>query len=132
MDCLGVVIAPVDQTQPMTWPDKISVYHKLRSAPTSTTDSFVLDVLILSEKHRRPAARCVEDIVIYDYQKAQKTPLRDFMVEQFRETFEMQEESKAQNTNRIHDLLERVDSLEKASWNRPDAAEDMGTVQAND
>lgn len=111
----------------MTWPDKISVYHKLRSAPTSTTDSFILDVLILSEKHRRPAARCVEDIVIYDYQKAQKTPLLDFMVQQFRETFRMQEESKAQNSKRIGDLLERVDSLEKASWNRPDAAEDMGT-----
>ena len=111
----------------MTWPDKISVYHKLRSAPTSTTDSFILDVLILSEKHRRPAARCVEDIVIYDYQKAQKTPLRGFMVEQFRETFRMQEESKAQNTKRIHELLERVDSLEMASWNRPDAVEDMGT-----
>lgn len=113
----------------MTWPDKISVYHKLRSAPTSTTDSLILDVLILSEKHRRPAARCVEDIVIYNYQKAQKTPLRDFMVEEFQETFRMQEESKAENASRICHLLERVDSLEKASWNRPDAVEDMGTSE---
>ena len=129
MNCLRVAIASVDQMQPMTWPDKISVYHKLRSAPTPTTNSFILDVLIVSEKHRRPAARCEEDIVIYDYQKAQKTPLRDFMVEQFRETFRLQEESKGQNTKKIHNLLERVDSLEKASWNRPDAAEDMGTTK---
>lgn len=51
----------------MAWPDRISVYHKLRAAPTASTDSFILDVLILSERHQRPAARCVEDIVVYDY-----------------------------------------------------------------
>lgn len=44
----------------MAWPDRISVYHKLRSLPTSSTNSFILDVIIISERHQRPAARCVE------------------------------------------------------------------------
>ena len=108
----------------MTWPDRISVYHKLRDAPTASTDSFILDVLILSEKHQRPAARCEEDIVVYDYQRGTKAPLRDFMVEKFQATFELQQEAKRRNGWRIRDLLERVETLEKGSWNRADAVED--------
>lgn len=113
----------------MTWPDRISVYHKLRSSPSSKTDSFVLDVLILSEKHQRPAARCIEDIVLYDYRKAQKSPLRDFMVDKFRETYSLQEHAKSRNEARILQLLQRVESLEVETWNRPDAKEDMGKGQ---
>ena len=113
----------------MTWPDKISVYHKLRSAPTSTTDSFILDVLILSEMHQRPAARCVEDIVVYDYRKGKKSPLRDFMVDKFRETVALQDEARRLNTTRIRDLLRRVEHLEKESWDRKDAVEDIGTAK---
>ena len=112
----------------MAWPDRISVYHKLRSAPTASTDSFILDVLILSEKHQRPAARCVEDIVVYDYRRRTKSPLRDFMVEKFQETFQMQEEAKQRNEQRIRDLLERVRGLERESWDRADAVEDVGSV----
>lgn len=110
----------------MEWPDRISVYHKLRSAPTASTDSFILDVLILSEKHQRPAARCVEDIVVYDYRQGKKSPLRDFMVEEFQETFKLQEEAKQRNEGRVRDLLDRVQKLESESWDRADAAEDMG------
>ncbi|CAF9912641.1 hypothetical protein IMSHALPRED_000371 [Imshaugia aleurites] len=111
---------------PMAWPDRISVYHKLRAAPTASTDSFILDVLILSERHQRPAARCVEDIVVYDYRRGVKSPLRDFVVDQFRKTFELQEQSKTRNELRVKDLLQRVQRLEKQVWDRPDAVEDMG------
>lgn len=110
----------------MIWPDRISVYHKLRSAPTATTDSFILDVLILSEKHQRPAARCVEDIVVYDYRRGRKSLLRDFMVEKFQETFELQEETRRRNERKVGDLLDRVAMLEKQSWDREDAVEDKG------
>lgn len=99
----------------MAWPDRISVYHKLRSAPTASTDSIILDGLVLSERHQRPAARCVEDIVFYDYQHGVKSPLRDFMVDKFRETFELQEIAKRRNERRIEDLLQRVERLEKQS-----------------
>ena len=110
----------------MTWPDRMSVYHKLRSAPRSTADSFILDVLILSEKYQRPAARCVEDIVVYDYQKGQKSPLRDFMLQKFQETYALQEETKKRNESRVQKLLQRIERLEKATWDRVDAKEDMG------
>ena len=110
----------------MAWPDRISVYHKLRSAPTASTDSFILDVLILSEKRQRPAARCVEDIVVYDYRLGQKSPLREFMVDRFQETFRLQEESKRLNNAKVRELLRRVQRLERVSWDRSGAAEDMG------
>ncbi|MCJ1455266.1 hypothetical protein MMC28_005620, partial [Mycoblastus sanguinarius] len=114
---------------PMTWPDKISAYHKLRSAPTNLTDSFTLDVLILSERHQRPAARCVEDIVVYDYRQGAKAPLRDFMLKKFRETFELQEEAKKRNEGMVSQLLERVEKLEKDSWDREDVVEEMGSTK---
>lgn len=114
--------------QPLTYPDRISVYHKLRSPPTTTTDSVTLDVLILSERHQRPAARCVEDIVIYDYRAGKKAPLQPFMVGRFQETFHLQERSKARNEQRVKDLLQQVVKLEKESWDREGAVEDMGTA----
>ncbi len=97
--------------QPMTWPDKVSVYHKLRSPPSESTDSFILDVIILSERHQRIAARCEEDIVVYDYRKGKKTPLRPFMVEKFNETYKLQEETKKKNTDRVLDLMRRAEIL---------------------
>lgn len=114
----------------MAWPDSISVYHKLNAPPTPSTDSFTLDVLILSERHRRPAARCVEDIVVYDYRRGKKAPLRPFMVEKFRETFALQEEAKRRNGERVWALLKRVRGLERGSWDQEEGArEDLGAVK---
>jgi hypothetical protein len=112
--------------KPMKWPDRVTVLHKLRDQPSPETDHFILDVLILSEVHRRPAARCVEDIVVYDYKIARKSPLEPFMVDKFRETFELQERAKAKYGNRVTELIKRVRGLEEESWDRPDAKEDMG------
>ena len=112
----------------MAWPDRISVYHKLRAAPTASTDSFILDVVILSERYQRPAARCVEDIVVYDYRRGVKSPLREFMVARLQDTFGLQEQSKMRNERRVRDLLQRVHRLEKEVWERPDAVEDTGSV----
>ncbi|KAL9132130.1 MAG: hypothetical protein Q9217_000064 [Psora testacea] len=119
----------VDFKFPMKWPDKISVYHKLRSAPTASTDSFTLDVLILSEKEQRPAARCVEDIVVYDYRKGQKSSLKDFMVTKYYETFSIQQKAMQRNATKIQNLLQGVRRLEKESWDRQDAMEDIGTAK---
>ncbi|KAI9724878.1 MAG: hypothetical protein M1812_000154 [Candelaria pacifica] len=111
---------------PMTWPDHITVYHKLRSPPSSSTHTFVLDVLILSELHQRPAARCVEDIVLYDYKKGGKTTLKPFMADEFTKTFALQQGMKTGCGNRVKDLIARVERLEKDSWDRVDAQEDHG------
>lgn len=84
--------------------------------------------MILSEAHRRPAARCIEDIVVYDYRQAKKSPLPPFMIDRFRQTFELQEEAKDKYSARVKALLERTTQLEKESWDRPDAKEDMGSA----
>lgn len=100
--------------------------HKLRNKPEQDTDHFILDVLILSEAHRRAAARCMEDIVVYDYRSAKKSPLPPFMVDKFKKTFELQEQVKEKNSARVRTLLDRVRELEKSSWDRADAVEDLG------
>ena len=102
------------------------MYHKLRSLPSESTEAFELDVLILSERHQRAAARCVEDIVVYDYQQGRKTAIRPFMFKAFRKTFELQEIAKEQNNQHVRALLNGVERLEKATWNRSDAKEDLG------
>lgn len=114
----------------MTWPDHISVYHKLANEPGEKTDSFILDVLILSERHQRTAARCVEDIVVYDYKKGRKAPLAPFMAATFKETFRLQEEAKESCSERVTSLLDRVRQLEKESWDRADAKEDFGSARS--
>ncbi|CAO2656210.1 Nn.00g050130.m01.CDS01 [Neocucurbitaria sp. VM-36] len=120
-------LTPLDM-KPMKWPDRVTVLHKLRNKPTTATDHFILDVLILSEVHRRPAARCIEDIVVYDYKKAQKSALMPFMMDKFRETFELQEQMKEHCSSRVKTLLDRVRQLEKGSWDRRDAKEDFGSA----
>jgi hypothetical protein len=107
---------------------RVTVLHKLRNKPESQADHFILDVLILSELHRRPAARCVEDIVVYDYRKGKKSPLAPFMVDKFKETFELQEQAKVKCGERVKVILERVEQLEKGSWDRADAVEDLGSA----
>lgn len=117
----------VDYKFPMTWPDKISVYHKLRSKPTEATDSMLLDVMILSELRQRPAARCLEDVVVYHYPTAKKSPLAPFMLDQFRETFDLQDAAKMENKAKIRRIEDQVRHLEQQSWDRPDAKETFGT-----
>lgn len=111
----------------MKFPDRISVYHKLGVEPQPVTDAFHFDVLILSELHQRPAARLIEDCVLYDYSKSKKTTFKPFMLEVLRETWRLQEEARRSNTERVHRLLDRVRKLETDSWDREDAVEDMGS-----
>jgi Thioesterase-like superfamily len=112
----------------MTWPDRISVFHKLQSRPDKTAESIILDVMILSENKQRPAARCIEDVVVYDYRASRKTTLPPFMLDQFQRTFELQEEAKARNGDKMSALLDQVRDLERDSWDRRDAQEDMGSA----
>ena len=69
----------------------------------------------------------IEDIVVYDYRKGKKTPLRAFMLEKFQETWEAQEEAKRRNESRVRCLLDRVEKLEKESWDKDGAKEDLGS-----
>ncbi|KAJ5380144.1 uncharacterized protein N7496_002572 [Penicillium cataractarum] len=118
--------------QPMTWPDKITIYQKLVHDPSSSLSSqsaFQLQVMILSEARQRPAARCHEDIVTYDYKKNRKTPeLPPFLFEQFKVIWELQEKAKKDWQERILEIENRVRTLEVESWDRADAVEDTGSA----
>jgi hypothetical protein len=116
--------------QPMQWPDHVTVLHKLRSKPMPEDDHFTLDVMILSELHRRPAARCVEENVMFDYRAGKKIPLRSFMLEQFQKTFELQQQAQEKYSGRVTEMYRRVQMLEKSSWDRADANEDLGSAQS--
>lgn len=117
----------------MKFPDKITVYHKLANNPSPKDASpkdpsaFELQVMILSETWQRPAARCYEDIVTYDYQQAKKSALPPFMHEQFQKTWDLQEQAKTVWQQRILEIESRVRMLEVESWDREDAVEDTGS-----
>ena len=110
----------------MTYPDHISVFHKLRFLPSPTSSNFILDVLILSELYQRPAARCVEDIVVYDYIAGKKVGVRPFMLRAFEKTWAEQEEEKAWVERRIQEVESAVGELERETWDRVGAVEDLG------
>lgn len=115
---------------PMTYPDRVSVYHKLRFPPSAqpSPSSLILDAVIFSHRHRRVAARIEEDIVIYDYRSARKTEMPPFMRDVLEDTFRLQESEKTRARARIWQLIGSVEKLEKETWNRPDAVEDNGTA----
>lgn len=116
----------------MTFPDKITVYQKLvhdPCSPLSPQSAFQLQVMILSEARQRPAARCHEDIVTYDYRKNRKTSeLPPFILEQFKTIWDLQEHAKREWQQRILDIESRVRGLEVDSWDRADAVEDTGSA----
>ena len=95
----------VDFKFPMTWPDRITVSHKLREMPDESTESMVLDVVILSERMQRPAARCLEDVVVYDYRAGKKSGMPAFMLDQFKHVWELQEAEKASSAKKVEQLL---------------------------
>ncbi|KAJ6017469.1 hypothetical protein N7451_000848 [Penicillium sp. IBT 35674x] len=123
----------IDYKFPMTSPDKITVYHKLvhdPASPLSPQSGFQLHVMILSEARQRPAARCHEENVIYDYQKNQKaSQLPPFIFKQFKTIWDLQETSKSEWQQRILNIERRVRTLEIESWDRADAVEDTGSAK---
>lgn len=114
----------------MTWPDHISVYHKLSKLPVSgdNVHSFKLGVLIVSELQQRIAARCEEDIVTYDYKEGRKAKLQPWLLDAFAKTWEEQNTAMERALKKIDDIEERVRKLEIDTWDRADAVEDMGTA----
>lgn len=117
----------------MTYPDRISVYHKLRADPSSssTPDSaFALDCIVLSHNARRTAARLEEDIVVYDYERARKTAMPAYMVALFGETFRQQQQETRRARARIWELIAEVEGLERETWDREGAVEDVGQAKA--
>ncbi|KAJ4167524.1 hypothetical protein NW754_011341 [Fusarium falciforme] len=61
---------------PVTFPDRVSVFHKITKPPEPDSDHFILEAIILSEYHYRTAARLTEEIGIYDHIEGKKTTLK--------------------------------------------------------
>ena len=104
------------------------MFHKLRARPASSPapTSLVLDCVILSHRHRRASARTVEDIAIYDYMAGRKTGMPRFMHDVLSATWELQQDEVERARTRIWNLIAAVEALEKETWNKPDAVEDLG------
>ncbi|PYI30191.1 Thioesterase/thiol ester dehydrase-isomerase [Aspergillus indologenus CBS 114.80] len=122
----------IDYKFPMTYPDQVTVYHKLvhdPAAPDASPYAFQLQAIILSEARFRPAARIHEDLVTYDYKQGKKTALPPFLFEQLKKTWELQEQAKEYWRQRILDIEARVRTLEVESWDREDAVEDTGSAK---
>ena len=96
----------------MTFPDRVTVLHKLVTKPDYSSDRFYLEAVMYSEQHRRVAAKCFEDIVVYDYKAAKKAPLKPFMVDVMRATFELQEQRRQEAEKKVAELHAFVEEVE--------------------
>jgi hypothetical protein len=96
----------------MTYPDRASVFHKLASKPEFDSDHVLLEALIVSDRARRPAARCFEDIVVYDYRNSVRTCLKPYMVEKLREVYDLQQKNKEKCETEVARLMETMRMLE--------------------
>jgi acyl-CoA thioesterase FadM len=99
--------------KPLVFPDRITVLHKLRPILKPDADSFTLDALILSEKNRRVAAKCVEEIVVYDYRLGKKAPMDDWVYEGLSRILEEQELWKQQCQLKLRELDGVVQDVER-------------------
>lgn len=127
----GLILRSIrtDYKFPMTWPDHITVLHKLRHLPKKEDSSFVLDVVILSELKQRVSARCEEDIVVYDYREGRKIQIPPFVWRAFEETWIEQEKERKRVEERCRWLEGLVGELERETWDREGAVEDLGSTK---
>lgn len=86
----------------------------------------MLDVMILSTRHQRIAARGEEEIVMYDYTKMRKTPIPPFMMDAFAKLWADQESLKLEALILTLNIEIRLMLLEKLTWDREGAVEDLG------
>ena len=110
----------------MTWPHPMSVYHNLYSSPLAASNSIQIGVLVLSDRHQRPAARWVEDLIFNNYADGRKSELENSMFIALQDAWVEQEKNRAQSEKRIRELMIRLTKLEKESWDQEGAQEDMG------
>ncbi|CRK42403.1 hypothetical protein BN1723_000812 [Verticillium longisporum] len=111
---VGLILKSIktDFKFPMAYPDQVTVVYKLAEKPTYTSDHLKLDALLLSEQHRRVAARCIEEVTIYDYRAAKKAVLPPHMVDRLAETFELQEEARREFDERANGVIKAIQEIE--------------------
>ncbi|KAI8665379.1 hypothetical protein NCS56_00973600 [Fusarium sp. Ph1] len=98
---------------PLTFPDHVTVLYKLSERPRYDSTSLLMEGWILSDQHRRLAAKCIDDTAIYDYTTSKRSVLKPFMVEKFQETFDRQMESQIKCDKDARDVIAAVEGLER-------------------
>ncbi|GAB0136744.1 hypothetical protein EsDP_00005036 [Epichloe bromicola] len=103
---IGLIMKSIktDFKLPVTYPDKITVIHRLSQRPTSSCTSIFLDAVIYSEMHRRVAARCFEDLAVYDYRAGKLSALKPFMVDELQKVYDLQEKNRRETERKIEEL----------------------------
>ncbi|OGM44767.1 hypothetical protein ABOM_007384 [Aspergillus bombycis] len=110
----GLELTYASSTQPMKFPDQITVLYKLLEPPTYESTSLRMEAWILSHQHRRVAARCIDDTVIYDYTSGKRSVLKPFMVDKLQHTFELQRMCKTKYTEEASKAITAVKELKTA------------------
>lgn len=97
----------------MKYPDHITVFHKLAHEPKKDLDSLYFDVVVLSEKHQRIAARLFEDVALYDYPKAKRVTLASlpFLSDALTEQWRRQKDAQKKWTEAAAELSEIAAAL---------------------
>lgn len=98
----------------MKFPDRVTVLFKLLEPPRHDSDHLKFEAWVLSEQHRRIAARIVEDVSVYDYRTAKRSTLKPFMVDKLQMTYELQVKNgiEAQTEARaIFAAVEEIDNV---------------------
>lgn len=82
---------------------------------------------MLSHRARRVAASVREAVAVYDYAAGRKMELPGWMRAVLEDTVRQQDEELVRARRRVWTLLDEVQSLEKETWDREDAVEDLGS-----
>ncbi|KAI8714066.1 hypothetical protein NCS52_01125900 [Fusarium sp. LHS14.1] len=97
---------------PLTYPDRVSVFHKIVKPPEPGLDNMVLEALIVSENHYRVAARVVEDLVIYDHVKGKNSIFKHNQIRDLTRLFRRQMLSREVADKEIDEWMDRLTDLE--------------------
>lgn len=95
----------------MTFPDQVTVLHKLVNRPDETTDRILMEAVAYSHKHKRVAAKFFEDIAVYDYKAGRKAPLKSFMVKEMETMYDLQAQRRQQTEQKVEELHQSLDEL---------------------
>jgi hypothetical protein len=96
----------------VTFPDQINVVYKLTQAPKADSTSLFLEAAIYSSRNRRLAAKCYEELVVYNYRKAERATLPSWLYAGLRDVWNMQGEAIEWAEKEIRELLRRFEEFE--------------------
>lgn len=102
----------------MKFPDEATVLFKLAEPPTYISDHLKMEAWVLSESHRRTAARCVEDVAIYHHLTAKKAVLEPFRVDRLIETYNLQQSFKLKYSEEAMSVIRALEHIEKRQQNK--------------